>query len=31
MTPDERMIAARVLRERAYPGSKDVRACHGRG
>ena len=29
MTPEERMRAARALRERAYPlDAKDVRACH---
>jgi hypothetical protein len=29
MTPDERLRAARVLKDRAYPkDAKDVRACH---
>ena len=29
MTPQERMRAARTLKERAYPpDAKDVRACH---
>lgn len=29
MTPEERLRAARDLKERAYPaGAKDVRACH---
>lgn len=30
MTPEERLRAARVLKDRAYPtDAKDVRACHG--
>jgi len=29
MTPEERLRAARVLKDRAYPrDSKDVRECH---
>jgi hypothetical protein len=29
MTPDERLRAARVLKDRVYPtDAKDVRACH---
>ena len=29
MTPEERLHAARVLKDRAYPkDSKDVRECH---
>ncbi len=28
MTPQERMRAARELKDRAYPGAKDVRECH---
>ena len=31
MTPEERLRAARVLKDRAYPhDSKDVRECHPR-
>lgn len=29
MTPEERLRAARILKDRVYPpDSKDVRACH---
>ena len=32
MTPQERMRAARALKERAYPAdAEDVRECHRRG
>ncbi len=32
MTPEERLRAARVLKDRAYPrDSKDVRECHPKG
>ena len=32
MTPEQRLRAARVLKDRAYPSdSKDVRECHPRG
>jgi hypothetical protein len=32
MTPDERMRAARVLKDRAFPpDAKDVRECHRSG
>jgi hypothetical protein len=32
MTPEERLRAARVLKDRAYPqDSKDVRECHPSG
>ncbi len=32
MTPQQRLAAARILKERAYPrGAKDVRACHRPG
>ncbi len=32
MTPQERMRAARELKERAYPAdAEDVRECHRRG
>ena len=32
MTPQERLLAARELRERAFPrDAKDVRACHRTG
>jgi len=28
MTPEQRMRAAKELRDRFYPNAKDVRACH---
>lgn len=32
MTPGERLRAARILKDRAYPqGGKDVRECHPSG
>jgi hypothetical protein len=31
MTPEQRLAAAKVLRDRAYPSdTKDIRACHAK-